>query len=96
MIKNIKKAGNFFIIPPQSGPTKLKISWVMPGEGDHRRWWRGYNFPGLFNKNVKKSREKFPVFYRVSEKEGVDCDKVARRGSLYGFIPYIVIFLIFD
>ena len=54
------------------------------------------NFPGLFNKNVKKSREKFPYLYRVSEKEGVDCDKVARRGSLYGFIPYIIIFLIFD
>lgn len=45
MIKIIKKAGNFFLFRPY-------------GEGDHRRWWRGYNFPGIFNQNVKKSREK--------------------------------------
>ena len=35
-------------IPPQSGPTKLKISWVMLGEGDHRRWWRGYSQSAVF------------------------------------------------
>jgi len=38
MIKNIKKAGNFFIIPNLYGYI--------------------YNFPGLFNQNIKKSREK--------------------------------------
>ena len=69
MIKIIKKAGNFFIIPPLCGCV--------------------YNFPGLFNQNVKKSRQK-SLYIKAS-------DEVELQNFVgINLIQYIIIFLIFD
>jgi hypothetical protein len=36
-----KSADGIIVIPAYRAPRNCKISWVVPGEGDQRSWWRG-------------------------------------------------------